>query len=129
MTSADRDAGDVRPAGLAAPGHDGVVLGGDGGVVDELEVEAAVVAEHAAAVQEADLHAAADPAADDGVGVDDEQHGRGGAGDPQHPADQAVVVEHGEVRAQAGVGAGVDGDRAGEGLRRAEPTTRAGTRE
>ena len=55
----------------------------------------------AAAVQEADLHALADPAADHGVGVDDEQHGRGGAGDPQHPADQPVVVEHGHVRADA----------------------------
>ena len=39
---ADRDAGDVRRTVLAAPGDDGVVLGGDRGVVDELEVEAAV---------------------------------------------------------------------------------------
>ena len=55
----------------------------------------------AAAAQEADLHARAEPAADDRVGVDDQQHGRGRAGDPEHPADQAVVVEHGHVRAHA----------------------------
>ena len=72
------------------------------------------LAEVAAAVQEADLHALADPAADDRLGVDDEQHGGGGAGDPQHPADQAVVVDHGHV---------------GAACRRAEPASMVTVRE
>ena len=58
----------------------------------------------------------ADPAADDRAGVDGQQHRGGVTGHPQHPADQPVVVEDREVGVEAGVGAGVDGDGAGERL-------------
>ena len=79
-------------------------LAGTHGVVDQLEVEPAAAAEVAAAVQEAHLHALADPAADHRVGVDDEQHGGGRPGHPQHPADQSVGVDHGLVGGDAGAG-------------------------
>ena len=50
LDGADRDAGDVRRAVAAAPGDDDVVLARCLGVVDEVEVEAAVAAEVAAAL-------------------------------------------------------------------------------
>ena len=72
--------GDVGHAVLAAPGHHDVALGGSHRVVDEVEVEAAAVAGDPAAAQEADLHVGAEPAADDGVGVEDQQHVGGASG-------------------------------------------------
>ena len=79
-------------------------------------------------MQEADLHARADPAADDGVGVDDQQHGRGGAGDPQDPADQAVVVDHGHVGPDPGSEPASMVTVREKDWRGPSPTTRAGTR-
>ena len=116
----DGDAGDVRRPALAPPGDHDVALGRHDGVVDELEVEPAATAEVAAAVQEAQLHALADPAAHDRLGVDHEQHRRRRAGHPQHPSDQPVGVDHGLVGVDAGIRARVDGHRAREGLRGAD---------
>ncbi len=48
----DRDTGDVRRSPVAAPGDHRVLAGRDGGAVDELEVEAGVVADDAATAQE-----------------------------------------------------------------------------
>ena len=84
---------------------------------------------HAAPVQEADLHVLAEPAADDRVGVDDRAAPWRWCGStrmtrPTRPS-LLITVMSGWMPE---LGAGVDGDGAGEGLRGPSATTRAGTR-
>ena len=95
---ADRHAGDVRRAALAAPGDDRVVAwpAPRSGRPARGRGRPSSPSRRGRSRKPISM-VCADPAADRRVGVDDEQHGRGGAGDPQHPADQAVVVEHGHV--------------------------------
>src|SRR4051794_795354 len=115
---ADRHPGDVRRPVLAAPGDEVVALGGDGGGVDEVQVEPGPVPDRAAPAQEPHLHAGAEPAAHHGLPVDQEQDRGGGVVGAHHPAHESVVVEHGHVRVHAGRGAGVDRDGPGERLGR-----------
>jgi hypothetical protein len=105
---------------LRSPADDGLTGHRTGRAVQGGHGEAPVAGEVAVTAQEGQLRRAADPPADDGLRVHDEQHGGRGRSDAQYSPDETVGVVDSHVGPDAVAAAGGDRDRAGEGLGRSD---------